>query len=96
MYKITKAKPFVIEGEHGTYEIPVIKELDFNQLTEVVLIQDESDFKKRWGKIKKYLLKMAPGLESEDLSDSAYVHIYQAYENESNRPTAEAGESSAS
>lgn len=96
-YKILKLKPFVIEGANRTYEIPAMNSLNFDQGAEIALIQDENDFKKRWRKIKKFLLDMAPELESEGLADIEYVTIYSSYDAYNrNANAAETGESSAS
>lgn len=92
-YKITKAAAFTIEGEHGTYEIPLITELDFDGLAVIVDIQDEKDLRKRWKKIKDFILRMAPDIKNEDLQDAGYISLYSAYENY--RP-AQMGESTAS
>ena len=92
-YIIRKSDPFVIKGAKGQYEIPIMTELTFDGLAEVVTIQQEQDYKKRWRKIKAFLLAMVPELENEHLADAEYISIYSAYENY--KPE-EAGESSAS
>jgi len=84
MFKISKAKPFVIEGEHGKYMIPAFSSLSVDDMEEIFKLTPETAPAERMRITKRFLLKLAPELEKEELGDVGYSQIFAAYEKEQN------------
>lgn len=84
MYKIKKAQPFVIEGENGKYMIPAFSTLSTEDMAEILQMTPETPTAERMQIMKRFLLKFAPGLETEELGDIGYSQIFAAYEKEQN------------
>lgn len=83
-YVIPKNAPFVIEGENGTYLIPMMRSLGIDDLGEILNIKPDTPVAEKVAITKAFLLKQAPGLENERLGDMGYFQIYMAYEKEQN------------
>lgn len=84
MYKIKKAQPFVIEGQNGKYMIPAFSSLSTENMGEILQLTPETPTAERMQIMKRFLLRFAPGLESEELGDMGYSQIFSAYEREQN------------
>ena len=84
MYKIKKAQPFVIEGQNGKYMIPAFSSLSTEDMGEILQLTPETPTAERMQIMKRFLLRFAPGLESEELGDMGYSQIFSAYEREQN------------
>ena len=84
MYQIPKAKPFVIKGEKGEYLLPAMSTLNTDQLGDILTMLPETPAAEKVAIAKAFLLKLAPGLEKEELGDWGYFQIYMAYEKEQN------------
>lgn len=82
MFKINKAKPFVIEGEHGKYMIPAFSSLSADDMEEIFKLSPETPTGERMQVMKRFLLRFAPELEKEELGDVGYSQIFNAYEKE--------------
>lgn len=80
MYQIKKHKPYIIKGQKGTYEIPPMVGLDFEDAAAFVdFNSDPSDAAKRIKIAKDFLLKYAPGLADEGIGDFEYFLIFNDY-----------------
>ena len=79
---IKKPEPFIIKGEKGEYLIPALTTLSIDQIGDVMLLTPETPVAERIAAVKAFLLRMAPGLEEEDLGDYGYAQIFGAYEKE--------------
>jgi len=84
MYKIKKAQPFVIEGQNGKYMIPAFSTLSTDDMEGILSLTPETPTAERMQVMKKFLLRFAPGLETEGLGDIGYSQIFAAYEKEQN------------
>ena len=82
MFKIKKAEPFVIEGEHGKYMLPAFSTLSTDDVDEILDLKPETPTKERLQILKRFILKFCPGIESEGLGDVGYSQIFSAYEKE--------------
>jgi thioredoxin reductase len=84
MYKIKKAQPFIIEGQNGKYMIPAFSTLSTEDMEGILSLTPETPTAERMQVMKKFLLRFAPGLETEELGDIGYSQIFAAYEKEQN------------
>lgn len=81
---IKKPEPFIIKGQEGEYMIPAFSTLSADDVREVVELTADVPVPERLDAVKRFLLRMAPGLEKEGLGDMGYSQIFAAYEKEQN------------
>ncbi len=78
-FTIVAPEPFVIEGTKGTYELPRIKDLSVEQLTELAAVDDAGeDVKSRCEAMRGFLLYLCPQLADEPLTDMGYTRLFTA------------------
>lgn len=84
-FVITKQTAFTFKiGENGpVHEIPVFRELNAEDVTEVAKMDVNTPLEEQQRKTKEYILKFAPEAEKEindlKLGGMAYVQIFEAY-----------------
>ena len=79
-FKLNSKKPFVIEGEKGKYTIPPFEILSVDDFEEISRINPDMNVRDRIPIFKKFILKFAPEIESENIGDMGYSQIFAAYE----------------
>lgn len=95
-YTLKQHEPYIITGKTGTiYEIPAVPNLSIDEIGYMVKFNETTDAVEKTKLCKDFFLRIAPGLEDEDIGDMEYFMIFQDY-NSSARITSRMGESSAS
>lgn len=78
-FKLTKHEPFVIEGVHGSYEIPPLENLEYEDWKGIAEASQQSDFKKKLDAFREFFIRICPDLEKEGLADNQCMALGTAY-----------------
>lgn len=78
-FKITKHEPFEVEGVHGTYSIPPLEALAYEDWKGVAESSQSDDLKVKINAFRAFLLHVCPDLEKEELADNQCMALGTAY-----------------
>ena len=80
-YKLKHHKPFTFEGEAGTYEIPPMEKLPWEQLKGVAAVSMNADIDQDivLAAYKEFFLNVCPELKNEDIGDIQWLQFGNAY-----------------
>lgn len=79
MYKIGKHAPYSIQGVKAKYQIPAPEMIDFDDYDDFDVFNRSNSQREKGEIAKKFLLKYAPALADEGISDVEYLLIFSDY-----------------
>lgn len=77
-FKLKKHDPFVIEGEHGKYEIPPLDSLEYDAWKDMATAS-KGDVKTQINACKAFFLGVCPPLANENIGDYNWMIIGKKY-----------------
>lgn len=80
VFKLVKHYPFIVEGEHGNYEIPHPQKLDLDIVEPLVDMVEGKSMKERSKISKEFFLQVCPDLEKEEISDYDWLSLMNMYD----------------
>ena len=78
-FKLTHREPFPVECENGTYEIPPLDRLAYEDWADVASLRDDTDTKQMLEIYKSFFIRICPGLAQEDIGDNQWLILGTAY-----------------
>lgn len=78
-FKLKHHEPFTFEGDKGTYKIPPLEELAYEDWKDVAGLTRGSDMKKTLDAYKAFFLRVCPDLEQEAIGDNQWLQLGGIY-----------------
>lgn len=78
-FKLIHHMPFTFEGDHGTYEIPPLEKLAYDEWKDVAALANGADAKQTLDAYKEFFLLICPNLEKEEIGDNQWLQFGSAY-----------------
>ena len=78
-FKLTHHKPFIFEGDNGTYEIPPLEKLSYDQWKDVAALANGADNKAILDAYREFFLLICPELGDEEIGDNQWLQFGSAY-----------------
>ena len=80
-FKLRHHEPFTFEGDHGTYEIPPLERLSYEQWKDVAVVSTNADAKPEivLTAYKEFFLNVCPDLKGEDIGDNQWFQFGNLY-----------------
>ena len=78
-FKLTHKEPFAVECEGGTYDIPPLDRLSYDDWADVASLTDDTDRKQMLETYKTFFVRICPDLAGEDIGDNQWLILGSAY-----------------
>lgn len=80
-FKLKHHEPFIFEGDNGSYSIPPLEELTYDQWKGVASVSTNADADARiiLAAYKTFFLEVCPDLENEKIGDNQWLQFGSLY-----------------
>ena len=79
-FKLKHHEPFEIEGELGTYEIPPLEKMAYDDWKDVAaLLNGDADMGNMLEAYKSFFLNVCPDIANEEIGDNQWLQLGSAY-----------------
>ena len=79
VFRLTHKEPFTVECENGTYDIPPLDRLSYDDWADIASLRDDTDRRQMLEIYKAFFCRICPGLKDEDIGDNQWLILGTAY-----------------